>query len=130
MQAVFYYLGIAFLFTHELDAMTHAEWRLLFVLRDLPEGTASPWFVALHVPAFFFILWLSQHGRARVRDGTRFAVAAFLVIHAVLHAGLSSAPDYGFHGALSQVLIAGAAVFGSAYLLAWLRSRRAGGTEP
>ena len=32
-------------------------------------------------------------------------------------------PDYGFHGALSQTLIAGAAVFGFAYLVAALRSR-------
>lgn len=118
MKAALYYLGIACLFTHELDAMTHAEWRLLLVLRSMPDATASPLFVALHVPLFFAVLWLSQHGRETVRSATRIAVAAFLVVHGVLHFAVSSTPHYDFHGPLSKALIGSAAVFGVAYLLA------------
>ena len=124
MHAALYYLGLACLFTHELDAVTHSEWRLLFVLRNMPDATASPLFVALHVPLFFAILWLSQHRKPRIRDGARMAVAAFLVVHAGLHSSLSSTPQYEFHGALSRGLILSAAVFGTAYLLTRWRSRR------
>ena len=123
MSTALYYLGLAFLFTHELDAVTHAEWRLLPVLRDLPDATASPLFVSLHVLLFFAILWLSHHRLDRVREPTRTTVAALLVLHGVLHFSLSSAPQYDFHGPLSQILIASAAASGAAYLVILWRSR-------
>ncbi len=122
MQTALFQLGLAFLFTHELDAMTHSEWRLLFVLGDLPDSTASPWFVALHVPLFFAILWLGHHPRDVVRDTARMVVAAFFVVHAGLHFLLSSSPAYEFHGVLSNTLIVSAAVCGVGYLLVRWRS--------
>lgn len=117
MAAALYYLGLACLFTHELDAVTHAEWRLLFGLRSLPDATASPLFVGLHVPLFFLILWLSHSSRDAIRSATRTIVAGFLVVHAVLHFSLSSTPDYDFNGALSRALIVSAAVCGVAYFI-------------
>ena len=118
MAAALYYLGLACLFTHELDAVTHSEWRLLFVLRSLPDDTAAPVFVALHVPLFFAILWLSHYPREAVSNATRVLVAVFLVVHAVLLFRLSSTPLYEFHGPLSRALIASAAACGVAYLVA------------
>lgn len=123
MRIALYYLGLACLFTHELDAITHSEWRLLFVLGNMPDATALPLFVVLHVPLFFSIMWLSQHQNARVRNVTQVTVASFLVVHAALHLRLSSAPTYEFHGTLSRALILSAAVFGIAFLLARWRSR-------
>jgi len=118
MHAVLYYLGLACLFTHELDAVTHSEWRLLLGLRDLDQLVASEVFVALHVPLFFAILWLSHHSIERVRAITRTIVASFLVIHAVLHFALSGRPEYDFLGVLSQLLVFSSAGFGLAYLCA------------
>jgi hypothetical protein len=117
MAAALYFLGLACLFTHELDAVTHAEWRLFFILRTMPAASASSLFVALHVPLFFGILWLSSHRRVVVRRSARLVVAAFLVVHAALHFGFSSNPQYEFHGALSRVLILAAAACGMAYLV-------------
>lgn len=111
-----YYIGLACLFTHELDAMTHSEWRLLLGLRSLPEPTAASTFVALHVPLFFLILWLSHYPAQRLANATRLVVAAFLIVHGVLHFVLSSSPQYTFEGSLSNILIFGAAVSGAAYL--------------
>ena len=125
MAMVLYYVGLACLLTHELDAVTHSEWRLLFFLRDLPDATASPVFVAAHVPLFFLILWLSHHSREVIRRTTRIVVAGFFVFHAVLHFSLESDPANEFHGALSRTLIAGAALFGAAYLAATWRAQRA-----
>ena len=111
-----YYLGLACLFTHELDAITHSEWRLLLGLRSLPEPTAASTFVALHVPLFFLILWLSHYPAQRLANGTRLVVAAFMIVHGVLHFSLSSSPQYTFAGSLSNFLIFGAAVSGASYL--------------
>ncbi len=124
MQTTLFHLGLAFLFTHELDAMTHSEWRLLFVLRSLPDAVAASWFVALHVPLFFAVLWLGHHPRDGLREATRRVVAAFFVVHGVLHLLLSSSPRYEFHGLLSSTLIVGAAVCGAGYGLARRRSGR------
>jgi len=128
MASALYYFGLACLFTHELDAVTHSEWRLLFLIRDLPDATASPLFVALHVPLFFAILWLSQTPREHLRSLTRSVVAAFLVVHALLHF-TNSSPHYEFHGALSRALIVSAAASGLAYLILEWRSRGLTHTE-
>jgi hypothetical protein len=56
-----FYLGLGCLFAHELDAMTQSEWRLLYVLRSLPDATAMPWFVALHVPLFGLLGCCTTH---------------------------------------------------------------------
>ena len=128
MAGALYYLGLACLFTHELDAVTHSEWRLLFVLRSLPDATASPLFVSLHVPLFFAILWLSHYPREGVRNATRVLVAAFLVVHAILHFSNASSPQYEFHGTLSRALIVSAAACGISYLLSKHRWR--GRTTP
>ncbi|MAE70716.1 MAG: hypothetical protein CME06_09635 [Gemmatimonadetes bacterium] len=122
MAALIYYLGLACLFTHELDAVIHAEWRLLFILRNMPNDSAASLFVALHIPLFFGVLWLSNHRRKSVRNLTRLSVAAFLTVHALLHFSLSSNPAYEFHGTLSLILILSAAVCGIAYLSARGRS--------
>ena len=101
-----YTLAIAALFTHEMDAVLAEEWRLLYVLRDLPEGTAYPVFLFMHIPLYFLILWFGQHHNDRLREGFRLGLAAFLVIHAGLHARLSDAPEYGFEGLVSHLPIA------------------------
>ena len=116
MKSAVYYLGLSCLFTHELDAVTHSQWRLLVGLRSIPDATALPVFVSLHVPLFFFILWLSHHRRESVRDRSRLFFATFLVVHAVLHFINSSAPEYDFHGLLSNLLIGTAASCGAVYL--------------
>ena len=119
-----YYIGLACLLTHELDAVTHSEWRLLFGLRSLPDPTAASAFVALHLPLFFLVLWLSHHSVRRTRDGARIVIAASLVIHGVLHFVSSSSPQNTFDGPFSNSLIFGAAFSGASFLALalWRRS--------
>lgn len=122
MKNLLFLLGFGFLATHELDAVTQSEWRLLYVLRSLPDGLAETAFVALHVPLFALIVWLCHH--PRLREGSRLALAAFLVIHVGLHLRLQGHPLYSFHDALSKALIFGGGVCGLLYLLACWRERR------
>lgn len=123
MPIFFFHLALATLFTHELDAMVQAEWRLLYVLRAMPDETARPAFIALHVPLFAIILWLVHHPRANVISVSRLALCAFTVLHAGLHYRLSDHPLYTFHSPLSRALIYGAALAGLCYCLLILLSR-------
>ncbi|MBE9158775.1 hypothetical protein IQ265_18330 [Nodosilinea sp. LEGE 06152] len=116
MQNLLFYLGFATLMAHELDAMTQAEWRLLFVLRRLPEATAETAFVLVHIPLVAGLLWLTNSEALGVRRWSRLAIAAFLVIHAALHKRLDHHPLYSFDSALSVGLIYGGGLLGLLYL--------------
>lgn len=113
----FFYLGVGLLFSHELDAVVQSEWRLLYVLRDLPDERAMQVFVWLHVPLFGLIAWLTHHGASSVRLWSRVVLSMFLIVHAGLHFRLSTSPLYTFDSALSVVLIYGAALAGLTYLV-------------
>lgn len=112
-----FYLGLGFLFSHELDAMVQAEWRLLYVLRSMSDETAMPIFLWLHVPLFALIVWLTHHSKQRIQTQSRNVFAAFLIVHAGLHYRLSSHPLYTFDTILSKTLIYGGAICGAVYLI-------------
>lgn len=121
MRDALFALGFALLTTHELDAVSSREWRVLPGFAQLPETIAEPAFVLAHVPLVAVLLMLLTHRRRRIRVGTRRGIATFLVVHAGLHLLFSSHRHYDFHGATSSVLIYAAAACG----LAWLASARA-----
>ena len=109
-------LMLAVLFTHELDAMTQSEWRLLYVLRSLSDEQGRWWFVAIHIPLFWALVALTHHADDHVQRASRIGVAAFCIIHALLHWRLVSDPLSTFSSTLSWSLILGAAALGGAYL--------------
>jgi len=119
-----FYLSFATLMAHELDAMTQAEWRLLFILRSLPESAAAKVFVVIHIPLIAGLLWLTNHPDVRVRQGSRLATALFLVVHAGLHKRLEHLPAYTFDSSLSLGLIYGGALLGLLYLIAVIVDRQ------
>lgn len=127
MATFFYYLGLSALSAHEMDAVRHAEWRLLYVLRSLPDDLAYTLFVALHVPLFYLLFWLSHHDNGTVQRTFRLAVAAFMVIHAILHFHLSGDADYSFAGLFSNGLIYVSAACGLGCLILAVRTRAPGG---
>ena len=124
MKNLWFLLGLGFISTHELDAVRQHEWRLLYILRDLPEALAANVFVAVHVPLFVVLVWLTHHARPIWRNGSRLALMSFLIIHVGLHLRLSSHALYTFHSPLSKMLIFGGGVCGLLYQLAMLQARR------
>jgi hypothetical protein len=115
MNNLLFHLGLATLLTHELDTMTQSEWRLLFILRRLPEQIASTTFVILHIPMITGLLWLTNHQSLRIRHWSRIVVATFLIIHAGLHRLLENHPSYTFDSLLSLNLIYGGGLLGFLY---------------
>lgn len=126
MRSLTYYLTVTTLLTHELDAVKHSEWELLYVLRDLSTATAYTAFVLLHIPLIALILWLSHHRNATLQSAFRLLLAVFAIVHALIHLGLEGTASYPFEGWLADSLIFGAAAFGAAYcaLLLVARLRR------
>ena len=56
MTDLLFYLAFAGLVTHELDAVHKHEWRLLFVLRAMPDESARRAFILIHIPLFAALL--------------------------------------------------------------------------
>lgn len=123
MHSVIYYLALSFLLMHEMDAVMHMEWHLLFVLRNLPDAIAYPAFILLHLPLFFAFFWFSQHRNLAIQARFRIAVAGLLFIHAALHFRLRHHEAYQFQDLLSNSLIFGSALLALAYLLLVWRAK-------
>lgn len=122
MRESLFYLAFATLLTHELDALPNHEWRVIPLLRALPEMTAMTIFVAAHVPLFALLVALVASRNLKTRRRSRLAVAFFLVAHGVLHVLFQNHPAYEFSGLLSGSLIFGGATLGTIYLaLEWTR---------
>jgi hypothetical protein len=116
-------LLISLLFTHEVDAVLQAEWRLLYVLREMPDALAAQWFVAIHVPLFVFVVGFAYHPAPNKQLVSRVAISVFSIVHAGLHFRLRNDPLNLFESTLSLALIYGAALFGASYLGLQWRSR-------
>ncbi len=121
LKDILFYLGVGTLFTHELDAMPNHEWRVLPGLSALPDETGMVAFVLAHVPLFALVIGTIASLDPRIRRNARIAVAAFLVVHAVLHTLFRGHVAYDFAGWLSNSLIYGAALAGAVFLFLELR---------
>ncbi|MGI9431538.1 MAG: DUF6713 family protein [Myxococcota bacterium] len=120
-----FYLGMGFLFTHELDAVPNHEWRQLPLLQSLPDETGMWVFIAAHVPLFALLIALVASPNVRLRRNARRVIGAFLVVHGVLHGLLMGRPGYEFASTLSSVLIFGGAASGALFLALEARHRTA-----
>ena len=116
-----FYLAFSTLLAHELDAVHEHEWRLLYVLRTMPDESARRAFVLLHVPIIAILLWLAAYPSEMVQFWTKTSLDLFMIVHAGLHRRLSERPQYKLHAAHSRFLIYGAAALAPLHLaLLWL----------
>ena len=127
MKNVFFYLGLGTLFTHELDAISNHEWRLLPILRSLPDDLALNTFVLLHVPLFAILLALVASTHHQLRQRSRLGISIFLIIHAGLHLWFKNDVHYEFASIVSNVLIFGGALFGALHMATYYMDVRYSG---
>ena len=107
-----FYLGLAFLLTHELDAMPNHEWRVLPVTSFLSDAVGMNAFVIAHVPIFAVLVGCIASLNLKIRSVAQNTASGFLIVHAALHFAFSGHPDYEFDSLLSSALIYGAAFLG------------------
>ena len=108
-----FYLALALIFTHELDAIKHHEWRIFAFLRPLGDVRAYQVFTLLHIPLFILFLWIVQNPNLLIM----ILVDIFLIVHVGLHFLFRNHPHYEFQGWLSNGLIVGAGLAGASHLI-------------
>ena len=124
MKDLFFYLGFGTLFTHELDSMLNHEWRVIPIIRALPDETGQIIFTMAHIPLFAILVALVSSKNSKTRKMARTGVGLFLVIHGLLHILFEGHPAYEFSSILSNVLIFGGSIFGIVYLaFEWIGKR-------
>lgn len=97
-----YYAMVGAFFTHELDAVKRHEWRVLPLIRSLPERTGEQVFIWVHVPLFALLLW---GGDGDPVNATRCGIAVFAIAHVGLHILFCRHPAYEFNNTSSWGLI-------------------------
>ena len=107
-------LAVSLLAVHEMDAMTHAEWRLLPILNGMEESAARDAFVLLHIPLYIGVFWALFVASWRVIAGRVFSAVA--IAHATAHFLLSGHDLYTFAPPIESLTVYGAALAGIAYL--------------
>jgi hypothetical protein len=116
MSNLFFYLGLGMLFTHELDAISNHEWRVIPILQSLPELIAMNTFILLHIPLFAVLVALVASTNLQLRERSRLGVSIFLIVHALLHLWFRNDVSYEFASTMSNILIFGGAIFGALYI--------------
>jgi hypothetical protein len=114
-ENLLFFIGIAWLATHELDAILHHEWRIFFFLKPFNDVTAYRIFTVLHIPLFAIIIWFAPIRTFQI------GFDLFLIVHVGLHWICRHHPKYEFNDWFSNMLIIGAGVVGAIHLgLLWL----------
>ncbi len=108
------------LLLHEMDAIDKKEWRLLFVLRKLPDGGALRWFITLHLPLLVGLFILAGAGDTATVRWIQGTVDLFLIVHAGLHERLARGDGTVFANPFSRTLIWGAGAVGAIHLVVLL----------
>jgi hypothetical protein len=103
-----FFLGLALILLHEMDAMRCHEWRIFPGLSQLSERTGFMLFMILHIPLFVVIF--SHLDSLEFRKG----FDIFLIIHMGAHLLFLRHPKNEFRDWLSWSIICGAALFGAA----------------
>ena len=114
MLDLLYYSLVGAFFTHELDAVKRHEWRVMPLLRALPERLGEQIFIWLHVPLFALLLW---GGDGDLKSATRVGLAGFGILHVGLHFIFRKHPAYEFNNPSSWGLILLTGFLGAIYLV-------------
>lgn len=112
-QHVFFLVGLAFLLTHEMDAVRLHEWRLLPLMSRLNDHVGFHVFTGLHVP-LYVLLFLLVSGVAGLETSTTIIMAldVFFIVHVGLHLLFLNHPQNEFRSLFSWSLVVAAAVAG------------------
>ncbi len=112
MNYTYFFLAIAFLLVHEMDAIHKHEWRMFPLTYWLPEAWGYRVFTLLHIPLyvglFFAIVQLPSPSARNII----YWLDVFCIIHVLLHLLFLMHKKNEFKGFISWLLIAGAGFFG------------------
>lgn len=108
---IIFFINMAWIATHELDAIQRHEWRIFPFTSHLPDKRGFQVFTLLHIPLFALIFWAASF--------TSFQIGfnIFLIVHVGLHYLFRNHPQNEFDNWLSQFLIVGVVPFSILHLI-------------
>jgi hypothetical protein len=112
-----FFIAVSLLLMHEMDAIDKKEWRLMFVLRRLPDEGAIRWYILIHQPLFVALLALVAAGPSTPVRWLETAVDAFLIVHLGLHERIVMRGDPAFDNPFSRWLIRAAAAVATIHIV-------------
>ena len=110
-----FYVGLAFILMHEMDAIRCREWRIFPGLSSLNDRAGFAIFLWAHV--LLYIALFVFLGIEKYRDGTIYGMSIFFVIHLLAHLLFLKHPRNEFKDVHSWLLIIGAALAGAWQLM-------------
>ncbi len=119
MNHFFFWLGLAFILTHEMDAVARKEWQILPVLSKIRDDKIGVLvFMVLHIPLYTALFWgLFSSGLDTINLGLVRGLNLFFVVHVLLHFLLRHHSKNQFNNWFSWLLIIGAGLAGAIDLL-------------
>lgn len=106
----FFFVGLALISMHEMDAIRCREWRIFPGLSLLDDRTGFLVFMIAHVPLFSAVFWFTVHGTAQRSFSVGFDI--FLLVHLVAHLLFLKHKRNEFRDWLSWSIIIGAGICG------------------
>ena len=123
MKDLAFYLGFGTLFAHELDSILNHEWRVIPIVRGLPDETGLMVFIVAHIPLLAILTALVSSQNPKTRWRARIGIGLFLVLHGLLHVWFRDHPAYEFSNTLSNILIFGGSILGIIFLVLELNEK-------
>lgn len=111
-----FFVGLAFILVHEMDAIKQHEWRIFPPTMMLDDAKGYWVFTAVHVPLYVWLFGELYRG-GMLNRGFIVGWDIFFIVHVVLHVLFLWHPKNEFTTVFSWVLIVGAGVAGALDLL-------------
>ncbi len=106
----FFFLGLGFILTHEMDAIRCKEWLMFPLTFFLKDEVGFLVFTLVHIPLYAWVCWsLSSSPLSPIFFR---AWDIFLIVHLFLHILFLKHPENRFKSGFSWCIILGAAVCG------------------
>ena len=113
MSNFIFYLGVALVLMHEMDAVRCKEWRIFPGLSLLEDKAGMVTFIFLHIPLFYWVIYEISVGKQSFIVGFNI----FLVVHLFLHILFLWHIRNEFKDWISWTIIAGAGICGAIGLI-------------
>lgn len=112
MEHLFFYVGLAFILTHESDAIKCEEWTIFPGTAQMGYKTGYLVFIGLHVPLYIALFWGLFSSSKGLNASLVTGMDIFFIVHIFLHLWMYRHPKNLFTSVSSWVLIIGAGAGG------------------
>jgi hypothetical protein len=112
----FFFVGLSFILTHEMDALRCQEWTLFPLVSRLKVKTGYFIFTGIHIPLYFLLFWGLYDKNGLNLCAIR-GLDIFFIIHVFLHILFLKHPKNQFKSAISWMIILGSGISGAIDLI-------------